>query len=114
VKRYVTSILALLLLGLSAAPACDNPRPVAPLNNGLAGCKEMRKLCAAPADAFGGVYAGCRETGVANVGSECLDVYDSCVEACREALMSLGGAGGAGGEGGTSSEAVAGEGGVRQ
>jgi hypothetical protein len=114
VKRQVSSLLALLLLGLSAAPACDNPRPVAPLNNGLAGCKEMRELCAAPADAFGGVYADCRETAVANVGSECLDVYDSCVEACREALMSLGGAGGAGGEGGASSETVAGEGGMRQ
>jgi hypothetical protein len=74
----------------------------------------MRKLCAAPADAFGGVYAECRDTGVANVGSKCLDVYDACVEACSEALMSLGGAGGAGGEGGMSSEARAGEGGARQ
>jgi hypothetical protein len=77
----------------------------------------MRKVCAAPADAFGGVYAECRDTGVANVGSKCLDVYDSCVEACKEALMSLGGAGGVGGEGGSgegglSSEARAGEGGA--
>jgi hypothetical protein len=109
--------MTLLVLGISAAPACDNPRPVAPLNNGLAGCREMRKLCAAPADAFGGVYAECRDTGVANVGSKCLDVYDSCVEVCKEALMSLGGAGGAGGEaagaeGGVSSEARAGEGGA--
>lgn len=80
----------------------------------------MRKLCAAPAEAFGTPYTECYETGVANLGSQCLDVYDSCVETCQEALMSLGGAGGAGGasdaggDGGTSPLPQAGEGGARQ
>lgn len=106
----------MFLIALAASSACDNPRPVAPLNNGLAGCKEMRQLCAAPAEAFGGLYTDCLEIGLANVGSRCLDVYDSCVEACQEALMSLGGAGGAsgaGGEGGMSPLPSAGEGGAR-
>ena len=111
VNRVFRSCFAVVPLAFAAAPACDNPRPVAPLNSGLAGCKEMRKLCAAPADAFAGVYADCRDTGVANVGSKCLDVYDACVEACNEALMSLGGAGGAGGEAGASAQPSAGEGG---
>lgn len=77
----------------------------------------MRKLCAAPAEAFGSPYQECHETGLANLGSKCLDVYDSCVEACQEALMSLGGAGGAagaGGDGGMSPLPSAGEGGARQ
>lgn len=114
-KRAVSTFFALFLLALAAAPACDNPRPVAPLNNGLAYCREMRKLCDAPADAYGGVYAECLATGVANVGDDCLDQRDACVEACNEALLSLGGAGGAGGAGGDAGASVkpaAGEGGA--
>lgn len=111
VNRAVRFLFAASLLALAAASGCDNPRPVAPLNNGLAGCREMRKLCAAPSEAFGGEYSECLDTGVANVGAKCLDVYDACVEACNEALMSLGGAGGAGGEAGAPAKPSAGQGG---
>jgi len=79
----------------------------------------MREECEAPAAALGGFYEQCHETGHDNLGPACLDIYDSCLEACLEAQMSLGGAGGQGGaaaptsagQGGESYEPTAGHGG---
>ncbi len=104
-NRVITLVLSLFGSGLVAV-GCIDQRPVGPLRDGPAECKELVLLCKEPAERLGEPYRNCYETGLEKVGNACLPIYYDCVDQCREAAEQLGaaGQGGQGGQGGQSGQ----------
>ncbi len=98
-RHLMKACLLASSLGVIAIVACDET-VVAPLHDGKAECLELGEKCHEVAEALGGRYEECHETGHDGDGKQCLKVYDECIALCEAAVIPEGGAGGAGGEGG--------------